>query len=110
MPVEHPRDGEQPIEVFHLQLRVVLREVSDGLIVIQRPNRSDELVGPSDIMDELSVVRRASERREICFVCLHAQAHQSGEEPARRRRKGDEKRTSKLPGSTSSAIERLYAS
>ena len=69
----HPRDGEQPVEVFHLQLRVVLRKVAHGLIVVQRPRRSDELVRPPDIMYELSVMDRSSERRKIRFVCLHTE-------------------------------------
>ena len=72
--MKHPRNGEHPIKVFHLQLRVVLCEVTDGLVVVQRRGGSDEVVRPPNIMYELSVVGGASERREIRFVCLYTQA------------------------------------
>lgn len=52
----HPRDCEQPVEVIDVRTPATAREVLDTLVVVDATTRTDDLVCPSDVMEELPAV------------------------------------------------------
>lgn len=57
----HAWDGEEAIVVVDIQLRVLVHEVVDSLVIMNGVARRDELVGPPSVMDKFAVMRRAGE-------------------------------------------------
>ena len=62
IPVLHPTNGKQPIEIVNLHLRILSHEPIDRLIVVERIARADELVSPPHVVDDLAVMVWASKR------------------------------------------------
>lgn len=61
----HTRDDEEAVEVVDVHLRVRLRELVDGLVIVDGIAGADELVCPADVLDELPVVLWSRECRQI---------------------------------------------
>ena len=53
--MSHTGHREESIPIFNVHICFCLGPVSNGLIVIDRISGADELVGVSDIMDELPI-------------------------------------------------------
>ncbi len=55
LPVSHSGHREESIPIFDVHICVRTGPISDALIVIDRLSRANELIGISNIMDELPV-------------------------------------------------------
>ena len=60
--MSHPSDRKETVEVVNVHLRVLGHKRLYGVVIMYGVARADKLVSPSNIVDHLSVVRRASER------------------------------------------------
>ena len=55
----HSRDREEAIDVIYVHVSVGTEELVDGLVVVDCVAGADELVRPSKVMNQLSVVLRS---------------------------------------------------
>ena len=55
----HSRDREEAIDVIYVHVSVGTEELVDGLVVVDWVAGADELVRPSKVMNQLSVVLRS---------------------------------------------------
>ena len=63
----HPSDSEETIEVVNVQLRMLSHKRLYGVVIVYRIARADELVCPSDVLDDLPIVGQVGELSNICF-------------------------------------------
>ena len=63
--MSHATHGEKTIEIVDIHSRVFLHEGMNSLIVVQRVPRTDELICPSDVVDDFPIVGRTSEFRDV---------------------------------------------
>ena len=64
-PVLHPTNREEAVEVVNLELRVLRHESVHSLIVVNGVPRADELIRPTDVVDQLPVVGCACKSRNV---------------------------------------------
>ena len=65
--MSHSRNREETIEVVDLHVRVLLHERVHRFVVMERVAWTDELVCPSDVLDDLPIVGQVGELSNICF-------------------------------------------
>ena len=67
-PMFHPGDGEQPIVVINVYTgQIGDRKVLDAVVIVYAAARADDLVGPPNVVQELSVLLRPSEYSQVSF-------------------------------------------
>ena len=52
----HATDSEKSVEVVDVRASILCREVLDSLVVVDTAARTDDLVRPSDVVQQLSIV------------------------------------------------------
>ena len=63
--MHHTTYGEETIEIVNIHARVLVHEGMHSLVIVERVARADELVCPADVLDDLAIVRRASESGDV---------------------------------------------
>ena len=66
----HPWHCEEPIPIVDIEVGVRKSPMVDGLVVIDRVSWADQLVRPSDVLNQLSVMLRARKVCDIRADCL----------------------------------------
>ena len=61
----HPTNREEAVKVVNLELRVLRHESMHSLIVVNGVPRADELIRPTDVVDQLPVVGCACKSRDV---------------------------------------------
>lgn len=61
----HTRDGEEAIEVIDIQVSIRAEELVNGLVVVNCVARADELVRPSEVLDQLSIMLGSYECSDV---------------------------------------------
>ena len=61
----HSSHREQTVVIIDVHLRVLVHKSMNGLVVVDRVARADEVVIPSHVVNHLSLVRRPSKFRYI---------------------------------------------
>ena len=64
-PVLHTANSEQAIEVVDLHGGMFCHETVHCLVVMHRVSGTDELICPSDVVDDFPIVGRTSEFRDV---------------------------------------------
>lgn len=63
--MDQPRHREEAVEVVNGERAVLLRKRVYRLVIMHAEPRADQLVRPADVVQHLSVVRRARERGQV---------------------------------------------
>ena len=61
----HASDDKEAVEVINVHVSMLRHEPVHALVVEDRVSRTDKLVRPSDVVQQLSIVGRSNEARDV---------------------------------------------